>query len=306
MTNVGLEHTLTTNFPSIKALLIQDSKGLLYVYEGAPNAARALRRVASIAKSFTALLVGRAIQDGLLKSPDEVLLSQFPNLVTGDVTELRTTTLTHLLTMTSGLLWDENNLDTWYRSPEHKFPMRFATAPKARGAFSYNTAASHLAGAILSEIVGRSLDSYAQETLLTPLGIEEVAWTKDPQGFCFGGHALRLRPIDCAKLGTLLLSNGTHGNMQLLPSFWPRECSTPRVFANWPFESQYGYSWWNTSWGYMAFGYGGQILAVNPTANRTMVISSEMDQLHDEYLAALVDPLMRQEGPPSLFETSLP
>jgi len=301
MTNVGLEQALTTNFPSIKALLIQELHGPLQIYEAAPTAARALHRVASIAKSFTALLVGRAIQDGFLNSPDEVLLSQFPRLVTGDATQLGTITLTHLLTMTSGMVWDENNLDTWHRSPEPKFPMRFTIAPEARGAFSYNTAASHLAGAILSEIVGRSLDTYARETLLSPLGIEELDWTKDPQGFCFGGHALRLRPIDCAKLGTLLLSNGTHGNMQLLPSCWPRECSTPRVFANWPFESQYGYSWWNTSWGYMAFGYGGQVLAVNPTANRTIVISSEMDRLHEEYLTELVDPLMRQEGPPSLF-----
>jgi len=300
MTNVGLEHALTTNFSSIKALLIQDLHGPLQIYEAEPNAARALHRVASIAKSFTALLVGRAIQDGFLSSPDDVRLSQFPTLVTGDITQLRTTTLTHLITMTSGMLWNEDDLDGWYHSPKDKFPMQFAINANVRGAFSYNTAASHLAGAILAELVGRPLDSYARDTLLHPLGIEEVDWSKDPQGFCFGGHALRLRSIDCVKLGSLLLSNGVHGDVQLLPRFWPRECAIPRTRGAWPFTLQYGYSWWVTSWGCMAFGYGGQILAINPSLHRTIAISSEMDRLHDEYYAELVDPLMRAEVSPRL------
>ncbi len=287
-----IEKTIAHRFPSIRALLIHDSRHGEHIYETEPHAIRQLHGLASIAKSVTALLVGRAIKDDFFSSPDEVLLSHFPSLVTGDAAMLRTVSLTRLLTMTSGMIWDEHTLDIWARSAEKKFPMRFDVDSARVGAFSYNTAGSHLAGAILAEITGRPLDVYARETLLAPLGIETIAWTKDPQGYCFGGHALRLCPVDCLTLSSLLLTRDDGKNAPLLPDTWMRECATPRALGDWPFHLQYGYSWWITPWGHMAFGYGGQVLALNPRLHRALVICSEKDALHEEYYTELVEPLM--------------
>ena len=61
----------------------------------------------SISKSFTSACIGIAVKQGFIKSIDEPIYSYFPEYAKYFDPAKRKITIRHLLTMTSGLEWDE-------------------------------------------------------------------------------------------------------------------------------------------------------------------------------------------------------
>ena len=62
----------------------------------------------SVSKSVTSLLVGIAIDRELIKGVDEPILKFFPDYAAVKTAGWDKVTLRHLLTMTSGIQWDQN------------------------------------------------------------------------------------------------------------------------------------------------------------------------------------------------------
>ena len=185
-----------------------------------------LHDMKSVSKSVASLVLGIAIERGLIRSVNEPLLSFFPELSDLRSPEKDSLRLVHALTMTMGLRWVEATPSTGdYDNDEARThmardPCRYvlglpATAPPGQE-FFYNTGALTLVSAIIRKATGRPLDEFARANLFEPLGITSAEWNR-VKGDTDAGGGLRLRPRDMAKIGQLVLAGGRWNDRLVSP-----------------------------------------------------------------------------------------
>ncbi|MFG1971412.1 serine hydrolase domain-containing protein [Nonomuraea fuscirosea] len=254
-----------------------------------------LHDLRSVSKSVVALVYGVALGEGLVPGPGESLVGQFPEYRDlGADPERGRLTVEHALTMTLGLEWDES---LPYTDPANgEIAMELAPdryryvlgrpiveAPGER--WNYCGGASALIGAIIARGTGRALEEYAAERLFKPLGISRYAWGKGSDGVAAAASGLRLRPVDLAAIGQLVLDGGR----DIVPGAWIQEMSRPRVVIEDGFE--YGYQWYLSTgerrW-VEGIGNGGQRLLVAPEEELVVAVTAgEYDQAHSSAGAVL-------------------
>ena len=132
---------------------------------------------------------------------------------------------------------------------------------------------------------------FAQQYLFEPLGIQDVIWESDPQGYTHGWGDLHLKPRDAAKLGYLWLNKGVWDGVAdrlQLPGWKMRLSRTANAG-----EDDYGYGWWVSEDSYYAIGRGGQNIKVVPALNAIVVTTGsgfEYDADIPYLVAAVIDP----------------
>jgi CubicO group peptidase (beta-lactamase class C family) len=247
-----------------------------------------LHDMKSVSKSVASLVLGIAIDRGLIRSVDEPIFSFFPELSDLRSPEKDRLQLVHVLTMSMGLKWVEaepstegnNDEDRMNRAPD---PARYvlgleATAPAGRE-FFYNTGALMLLSAIVRKATGRPLDEFARETLFEPLGIGRTEWRRI-KGDTDAGGGLRLRPRDMAKIGQLVLAGGRWNGRQIVSQAWIDASMTPRLEATSGYF--YGYLWWlgrslfqgrEIHWA-AALGRGGQSIRIVPELDLVVAVTA--------------------------------
>jgi CubicO group peptidase (beta-lactamase class C family) len=246
----------------------------------------------SVAKSFVSTLVGIAIEEGAIGSLDDPITRYLPELAERDA-RFEAITIRHLLTMTSGLEYQEtgwflfNGDDplTTYHPDQRKLALtnlRIAGAPGA--AFSYNKYHPQLLGMILERTTGMSVTEWTQSRLWEPLGMEfDGAWTLDSEssGFEKMEAGLNARAIDFAKLGQAFLQEGRSGDQQIVSREWARLASgvdpAGRVHAFGP--RYYALMWWGLEGedpaDFFALGDHGQFVHVSPSNDVVIVRTGE-------------------------------
>jgi CubicO group peptidase (beta-lactamase class C family) len=146
--------------------------------------------------------------------------------------------------------------------------------------WTYNSGASHLLSAIVTEATGTPLRDYAMDNLLTPLGIEssDVSWPQDRQGYYWGSGGAGMVPLDMLKFGYLYLNNGTWDGEQIVPSEWVQRSSETLFDFN--DYSGYSYQWWTYPTDIVnvlaAVGYQGQFIFVIPELDMVVVFTSSV------------------------------
>ncbi len=252
------------------------------VLEAYPNQAYGpdrLHELFSVTKSVTSLLVGIAIDRGLIGGVDDPILQYFGHAIPPEqVPSKSTITLHHLLTMSAGLEWDEDTLPT--SDPRNDFT-RLERSLDSIGLilgkplieqpgtlFWYNTGLSHLLSALVAQVSGQTTLEFARANLFEPLGIDEVRWNRDRQGINFGGTQLYLTPRDLVRIGVLCLNDGIWNGHQIVSSNWLALSSRTQIYgrANY-FEGRgYAYQWWTLDdYGvHYASGSQGQALYIFP------------------------------------------
>jgi len=232
-----------------------------------------LHQTASCTKSVTSILIGIAVDRGLLTDLNEPLPQLFPAYSDLDWSGGRQEiTLEHLLTMRAGMFWNENPAD-----PENSHlglysgadPIRYilelpmTDPPGTR--WHYNSGLPVLLGAIIENRTGLNAESFAAEHLFGPLGITAWEWYMMPNGMPHTGGGLALCPRDMARIGQLYLQDGQWDGEQIVSEHWVRE--SIRTHSD---ELGYGYFWWLDSHqiddhsydSFLAWGYGGQHIFV--------------------------------------------
>lgn len=246
--------------------------------------------IRSISKSVTSLLVGIALDEGKFPPLDSPVIDVFPEYASLRTPEKARITFRHLLTMSHGLVWDENVAWTNARNNERmmfeaKDPYRYTleqpVALPPGVLFNYSGGATSLLASALMKATGRKVDDYAKEKLFTPLGITDFEWldfSGSNEIAAFGG--LRLRPRDLAKIGQLMSSGGTWNGNRVVPKDWVAASIQPRVNTDSLFY--YGYQWWlgrsllrgrDLTW-IAGIGNGGQRLYVVPELELVVVVNS--------------------------------
>lgn len=233
----------------------------------------------SVAKSLTSTLVGAALKDGLIKSVSDPLTRYLPELRGSGYDGV---TVEKVLTMTSGVRWNEN-----YADPNSDVVRMYSTAPPtgvdptiaylqtlpseaAPGTkWRYKTGETNLIGVLVTRVTGKSLADYASEKIWRPFGMEsDLFWMMDPSGQDIGGCCLSASLRDYARLGLFALGGGKG----VVPQGWFAKAATRQ--SGTPARG-YGYQWWtNADGSYQAQGIFGQMIYVDPARRLVVAVSS--------------------------------
>lgn len=227
----------------------------------------------STVKSMTAMLVGAAVQDGAIPSIDEPLTRYLPELA-GSAYE--GVTLRHVLTMSSGVRWNEDYADRnsdvnrYSKSLADKVPggvlRLMASLPRVQrpgSTFLYNSGDTYLLGAALTRAVGRPLADYMSDKIWRPAGMEcDAFYTLESEGGQeIGGSRAGMVLRDFGRFAQFVLDDGVIDGRRVLPEGWVQAASTPAfALANPPVVdiTHYGYSWWLGEGVMAALGHAGQ------------------------------------------------
>jgi CubicO group peptidase (beta-lactamase class C family) len=244
----------------------------------------------SISKSVTSLLVGIALRAAKFPDLDSAVMDQFPEYASLRNADNERITFRHLLTMSSGLKWDEsipysNPANSELQmigaaNPIHYVLEQPVIAPPG-SVYNYNGGNTTLLGAVLTKVTGQRLDDYARDKLFGPLGITDFEWITLPAtGQPAAASGLRLRPRDGAKLGQLMIADGVWNDTQILPRGWTGSSMKPRINGEGLYY--YGYQWWlgrtmrndqSVHWA-AGVGWGGQRLYVVPDLDLVVMINA--------------------------------
>lgn len=243
-------------------VLVHDGELILEVHDR-PRRATEPHDLRSVTKSITALLVGIAVDRGLVDIdaplPDSVSVAARPEI-----------TARHLLTMRPGVACDDRdrrspgNEERMYRRRDWLAFWRDLPAAPDPGSH-YCTAGVVALGGLLAEATGRPVPALADEVLFGPLGIPSPAWETFRGGTDTGGH-LRLRPRELAKLGQLVLDRGAWRGERIVSAAWIDQMTSPRTTVD---GQDYGLLVWLGQYGeqhplWQFRGNGGQYVFVLP------------------------------------------
>lgn len=266
--------------PQLRSLLVSWRGDLVAEHYARGVRADRLANVKSVSKSVLALLVGIAIDRGLVEAVDAPIATFLPALARAPDRRKQAITVEHLLTMRSGLESTSGaNYGRWVRSRnwvQHVLDRPLVSDPGS--SMEYSTGSSHLLSALLTKAAGRSTWEFARDVLGRPLGIDIARWPRDPQGIYFGGNEMLFTPRQLVAIGQLWLRRGEHAGRQIVPAAWVETSCTPRTASRWDPDRRYGYGWWvqdiRGHRACFAWGYGGQYVLVFDALDLVVVATS--------------------------------
>jgi len=211
-----------------------------------------LHDIRSISKSVVSACVGIAIQQGKIKSIDQKVFDFFPEYKKLDTGLISSLTIKHLLTMSSGLVWDE---DVPYDNPENSEirmirssnPVEYVLSQPLEfppgQVWRYNGGTTQLLAAIIEKTTGKKVDRFANDYLFQPLGINQFEWAKYPgTDLPAAASGLRLSSRALLKFGLLYSNGGKWNKKQVVPQKWVEESFQSHVQR--PGGGSYGYQFW--------------------------------------------------------------
>ena len=287
-------------------IVIQDNQIRLEKYADGINQ-ETLWTSFSVAKSVSSMLVGVALKEGAIASLEDPLkkyINEFKGYDYGEVT------VRQLLTMTSGIGWNEDYEDPnsdvgqMYTAPCHGTeshiltymkPLKFAHKPGTY--WNYSTGETDLVGILVQKATGKSLSEYLSEKIWKPFGMAHGAyWLADECSHLnLGGSGLSASLRDFARLGTLMLDHGKIGDDNIISEDYMKDATSLLQQVNEEGDG-YGYLWWRFKDGsYGAFGIFGQMIYINPHKNLVIAQvaawpkagSKELTQSRQEFIEAV-------------------
>ncbi|WOR15906.1 serine hydrolase [Hyphomonas sp. FCG-A18] len=237
----------------------------------------------SVAKSLTSTLVGAAIKDGHINSIEDKVTDYITDLKGSPYDDV---TIAQLLTMTSGVAWNEDYSDPQsdvalfnQHTPEGDLPiivsymqgLSRAHPPGER--WNYSTGETNLIGILVSEAIDKPVSEYLSEKVWEPYGMQQDAtWLIGEDGEEISGCCIQATIRDYARFGLFVLDNGVVNGTSILPEGWIETGTQKQAEIGEPGYG-YGYQWWTFDDGsFQADGIFGQGIFIDP--NRDLVIAS--------------------------------
>lgn len=287
-------------FKNITSILVaRDGKLVHEAYFNGGSRDR-LNDMRSATKSVTSLLIGAAIDRGLIPGVEAKVFGYFKDRSWAhpDPRKLAIT-LEDLLTMSAP--WECNDENQFSSGNEERMyvtedwlqfaldlPMRgYAPwdtkpddAPYGRS-FSYCTAGSFVLGAVVERATGKALSAFAREAIEAPLGIEHVRWNVASGGVTMGGGGTRYRSRDLLKIAEMVRDYGRWRGKPVISARYIDAALTPRAV---PRENmEYGYQFWRMGttegkperWAWAMSGNGGNYALIVPDLKLVALITTE-------------------------------
>ncbi len=282
--------------------------------------------VMSVTKSVVSLLVGIALDQGLIKSVEQPVLDFFPDykIKRGEKT-IQSVTIKHLLTMTAPYKFRSEPWTKVCTSPDWTVAALDLLGGRVgiTNAFRYSTLGIHILTGIISKKSGLKTVDFANRYLFAPLGIEAFdgfeaqtaeehkefilskkpkkrIWFVDPQGIGAAGYGLCISARDMAKIGQLCLDEGTCDGKRVVSAEWIKESIAPRLQCDESFaRMRYGYLWWTPDAdrsAYAALGNSGNAIYINPENNSVVAVTGTFKpNIFDrvQFIRQYIEPMLR-------------
>jgi len=238
----------------------------------------------SAAKSIVALMVGIALDEGLIDSLNQSVGDFLPAYAEGEKKNIR---IRDLLTMSSGLNWEEAytspfsvTTQAYYGDdlPALMNGLEVIDTPGEKN--NYLSSNAELLAMVLTRATGKTLSEYASEKLWKKIGASDDAlWSLDRENgiekafCCFNSNAR-----DIARVGQLILNKGRWKGNQVVSEKYLTEATTPARYLLDDHAKPvdfYGFQWWIINYHgqqipYMR-GLLGQYVFVLPDQNAVIV-----------------------------------
>lgn len=226
---------------------------------------------ASVAKSFTSAVVGRAVTEGKIKGPKQSVAD-----FSGG--KFKAVTIEDLLTMSSGIQWAQSfdvDLRRAGRAGSYLDFIKQQKLGKKPGAkFQYKSCDPTLLSCIVKEATGKSMLDYGMATIFRPIGLTRLSWRADSTGVTNGAAGVETTARNYARFGYLFLNEGQWDGQKILAKKWVQRST---VFSKGP-NKNYGYLWWHRNYKapipkgcYAAKGRGVQRVIVMPKLDMVVV-----------------------------------
>lgn len=210
------------------------------------------RNIQSATKSVTSLAFGIALELGYFESVDQRLYDLIPEYFDEDL-QKREITIRHLLTMTSGLDFEdylfaeEIHVQSGQGILRHILSKPMIYEPGTQ--YWYQNCEPQLLGELIHQVSGKTIEELTAEFLFAPMGITDYIWDVNKDGSNWAAYGLFLTPRDMAKIGKLVLNHGNWEGEQLISSNWIEQSTADHIEFAIPGQELdnppgYGYYWW--------------------------------------------------------------
>lgn len=259
-----------------------------------------LHDVKSVTKSITSTCIGIAIDHGYIESVHQSIFDYLPahrHLSTGGKNKI---TIEHLLTMTSGLAWDEwsaplssqtnDIVGLWFNCDDQISCILERPLVNNPGtSFTYSGGNMIVLGEIIKNATKMDIDEFSRKYLFESLEIDSSSWTiRYPNGVIEAAGSLEMTPRAMVKIGITFLNKGVWKGKQIISEQWIEKSATsypgnhginiPGVASG---RNGYSYSWWIKSYSksgkrinmFNAGGWGGQEIMVLPELNTVVIFT---------------------------------
>ncbi|GAB5416711.1 MAG: serine hydrolase [Crocinitomicaceae bacterium] len=235
-----------------RALLVVKNDTLIYEEYWGEHDEATMSNSFSVAKTIVAILVGIAIDDGLIDDINDPVCKYIPEFKSGGRDVI---TIKHLLEMASGLSWTESgsnpfsdNAESYYGTDLDGLVLRQKMVSEPGVEFKYQGGNSQLLAMIVEKVTGESISTYASKKIWSKLGMKEDAhWSLDKKdgqekAFC----CLYAQARDFAKIGRMFMDGGAYDGEQIIPRWFflqmtkQNDLTTEYGIPNY----QYGYHVW--------------------------------------------------------------
>ena len=204
----------------------------------------------SMAKSYLSALFGVVYAEGKIASLDDPVVKYVPELAG---TAYDGATVRHILTMSSGVKFNEDYLDFWSDINRMGRVLAlgqsmdgFAASLKEREAepgarWHYVSIDTHVLGMIIRGATGEDIPELLERHILAPLGMEKAPYyLTDGYGVSFVLGGLNVTTRDYARFGQMIAQGGQWQGRQVVPRDWVEASTSPQA----PGGVGYGYQWW--------------------------------------------------------------
>ncbi|MDE6105256.1 MAG: beta-lactamase family protein [Clostridia bacterium] len=287
-----VEKTDTTSL-----IIVKDDK---IVYEQYANGytENSVNTSFSMSKSVVSLLVGKAVEEGYIKSvtqPISDYIKEFEDKPIGKVT------IEDLLLMRSPIKYDEekplwfgdDTLTYFYDDLRALALKHTKLTDEYGGRFHYNNYHPLLLGIILERSTGVSVSKYFERTIWQPIGCEaDASWSLDGKKSAFEKmeSGINFRALDFIKIGSMVLHGGVWNGTRIIGEDWLNASTV----CNFPINAEeyggtflegknvgYRYMWYSTPNGgkldIFAWGKSDQLLYICPSQNAVILRTGKSD-----------------------------
>lgn len=251
----------------------------------------------SLTKSITSTLYAIALRDHAIRSLDDSVAAYIPEM---KGTAYEGVTIRQLLTMSSGIRWNEDYTDLksdvarMYSTPADpgldpivSYMRKLPREAPAGTKWVYKTGETDLAGVLLVRATGKPLADYASEKLWKPIGMaHDAVWMVNEAGVSPGGCCLSATLEDWGRFGQFILEGGKVNGRALLPADWLPQATKTQIDIGRP-GMGYGYFWWTNADGtFDGKGIFGQMIHIDPARKLVVVAlgawTAAYDKVHAE------------------------
>lgn len=275
-------------------------------------------QIRSATKSIGSILIGIAIDKGYIPSVDQPINYYFNTKLTDSDAQEKAVSVKSLLTMTSGFDCDDHSGESFqceramYKTDDWvSFALNLPMVHQPGEHWAYNSTSLILLSKIIHQASGLSVQKFADEFLMEPLGINDLKWGFSPKGHVWLGGNAFMRPRDMAKLGQMCLEKGTWKNKQIVSKAWLEESTRRHACSE--YGMGYGYLWWQGQQSikdrligaFWAQGNGGQVIFVCPELDIVAVFTggNYNSMLELQFMGMLINYIIPAVLPPGSEKT---